>query len=108
MPGPDPASSAKCDMAYAFTYILASKPKGVLYVGVTTDLEKRMAQHKSGEVEGFTQRYNVKQLVWFQESEGIESAIAEEKRIKNWKREWKIELIEKTNPYWKDLSQEFT
>ena len=84
-------------------YILASKRNGTLYVGVTSDLAKRIWEHKNNMVEGFTKRYMVKQLVWYELHESMESAIMREKRIKNWKRAWKLELIESKNPDWLDL-----
>lgn len=87
-------------------YILASKPHGTLYVGVTNDLAFRMQEHKEGRGSKFTARYGVKQLVYAEPFEDIEAAIAAEKRIKRWRRQWKIELIEKQNPTWKDLSGE--
>lgn len=87
----------------AYVYILASARNGTLYVGVTSDLVKRVYEHKAKLVKGFTSRYNVDKLVWFEQSESIESAIAREKQLKEWKRAWKIELIEETNPYWNDL-----
>jgi len=84
-------------------YILASKRNGTLYIGVTSDLVKRVWEHKNKMVEGFTKRYNVHRLVWFEMHESMESAIAREKRLKNWKRKWKLELIESNNPNWLDL-----
>ena len=78
-------------------YILASKRNGTLYTGVTSDLVQRVWQHKNGVVEGFTKRYGVHLLVWFEIHETMASAIAREKAIKEWKRAWKIELIEKSN-----------
>ncbi len=84
-------------------YILASKRNGTLYVGVTSDLVKRIWEHKNNVVEGFTKRYMVKQLVWYELHESMESAIMREKRIKDWKRAWKLELIEAKNPAWLDL-----
>ena len=83
--------------------ILASKRNGTLYIGVTSDLVKRVWQHKNDVVEGFTKRYGVHQLVWYELHETIESAIAREKALKNWKRIWKLELIENSNPNWQDL-----
>ncbi len=91
-----------------FVYILASKRHGTLYVGVTSALAKRVFEHKSGFVEGFTKKYGVKSLVWFEATESIEAAIEREKQIKKWNRAWKIELIEKTNPTWRDLYPEIT
>ena len=83
-------------------YILASRRNGTLYVGVTSDLIKRVWEHKNGAVEGFTKRYNVHKLAWYEVHESMESAIAREKAIKAWNRKWKLGLIEKTNPEWKD------
>ncbi len=87
-------------------YILASKRNGTLYLGVTSNLVQRIWQHKNDFVEGFTKRYDVHTLVWFEGHESMESAIAREKAIKEWKREWKLELIEKVNPTWRDLYDE--
>jgi putative endonuclease len=87
-----------------YVYILASHKQGTLYVGVTNNLERRIWEHKTGNVKGFTSQYAVKQLVYFEETDSIEAAIAREKQLKNWKRNWKIELIEQTNPTWEDLS----
>ena len=84
-------------------YILASKRNGTLYTGVTSDLVKRVWEHRNNMVEGFTKRYGVHRLVWYEVHESILSAIQREKRLKEWKRIWKINLIEKTNPNWKDL-----
>ncbi|MBU8974711.1 GIY-YIG nuclease family protein [Lysobacter sp. MMG2] len=84
-------------------YLLASGPRGTLYVGVTSDLIRRVWQHKSAEAEGFTRRHHVHVLVWYEAHETMESAIAREKALKVWKRMWKIELIESTNPQWRDL-----
>jgi putative endonuclease len=84
-------------------YILASKRNGTLYIGVTSDLVKRIWEHKNNIVEGFTKRYNVHQLVWYEMHESMESAITREKRLKNWKRKWKLKLIESINPNWLDL-----
>ena len=84
-------------------YILAKKRNGTLYTGVTSDLVKRTAQHKSHAIPGFTQAHKVDQLVWFEAHPTMESAILREKAIKEWRRSWKLALIEKTNPCWKDL-----
>jgi putative endonuclease len=84
-------------------YILASQRNGTLYIGVTSDLVKRIWEHKNNMVKGFTKRYGVHQLVWYELHEGMESAIEREKRLKEWKRKWKLELIERTNPNWEDL-----
>jgi putative endonuclease len=92
-------------MSY-YVYILANKKDGVLYIGVTGDLIKRVYEHKNNLVEGFTQKYHVHQLVHFDETPDIESAITREKQMKKWRRQWKIELIEQSNPEWKDLYQD--
>jgi putative endonuclease len=84
-------------------YILASKRNGTLYIGVTSDLVKRIWEHKNNMVERFTKRYNIHRLVWYELHESMESAITREKRLKNWKRKWKLELIESRNPNWQDL-----
>jgi putative endonuclease len=84
-------------------YILASKRNGTLYIGVTSDLAKRIWQHKNDVVDGFTKRYRVHALVWYELHETMESAIGREKALKNWKRAWKLELIENSNPGWQDL-----
>ena len=87
-------------------YILASARNGTLYTGVTSDLLKRAWEHKSDLVEGFTKRYAVHVLVWFELHEDMLAAIRREKTIKGWKRRWKIELIETMNPEWRDLYAE--
>ena len=84
-------------------YMLASKPFGTLYIGVTSDLVQRIWQHKNDLVEGFSKKYRIHQLVWFELHDHMDSAIAREKNLKNWKRDWKIGLIEQDNPYWIDL-----
>lgn len=84
-------------------YLLASRRNGTLYVGVTSDLIQRIWQHKNDIVEGFTRRYSVHRLVWYEECGTMETAIAREKAIKEWKRAWKIRLIEDLNPEWRDL-----
>ena len=87
----------------AYVYILASQKNGTLYTGVTSDLIKRVWQHKNNVVEGFSKKYHVHLLVWYEVHNEIENAITREKQIKEWKRLWKLELIEKTNPTWRDL-----
>ena len=86
-----------------YVYILASKRKGTLYIGVTSDLIKRVYEHKNNLIEGFTQKYDVHNLVYYEVTESVESAINREKQLKKWNRAWKIKLIEKTDPKWKDL-----
>jgi putative endonuclease len=93
---------------YYYVYILASKPYGTLYTGVSSNLIGRTWQHKNDLVESFTKRYRVHRLVWYEQTESIESAINREKQIKKWRRRWKLDLIEKMNPDWKDLYDEIT
>ena len=76
---------------------------GTLYIGVTSDVVKRVWEHQSDFVDGFTKQYQVHKLVWYEVHENMESAITREKQLKEWKRQWKVELIEKVNPYWNDL-----
>ncbi|MGH8025589.1 MAG: GIY-YIG nuclease family protein [Pseudoxanthomonas sp.] len=85
------------------TYILASGRNGTLYIGVTSDLIARVWQHRDHVVDGFTSKYQVTQLVWYELHGTMEAAIIREKRIKKWNREWKIRLVEEQNPYWNDL-----
>ena len=87
----------------AYVYILASRKNGTLYVGVTSDLLRRIHEHKLAVIDGFTKRYGIKRLVWFEVHESIEAAIRREKRLKKWPRLWKTHLIEKANPAWRDL-----
>ena len=84
-------------------YILASQSYGTLYIGVTSNLIKRVWEHKNDLAEGFTSKYRVHKLVWYKLHDSMESAIQREKQIKNWKRNWKIRLIEQDNPHWIDL-----
>lgn len=84
-------------------YILASQRNGTLYIGVTSDLIKRIWEHKQDLVEGFTQKYKVHQLVYFEQHQDMLAAITREKQLKKWNRAWKLALIEKTNPDWRDL-----
>ncbi len=93
-------------MKHPVVYILASKPYGTLYIGVTSNLASRLEAHRSGAVEGFTKAYGVDRLVYFELHETMPDAIQREKRLKKWNRAWKIELIEKTNPLWVDLSEQ--
>jgi putative endonuclease len=85
-----------------FAYLLASKPHGTLYIGSTSDLVRRVWEHKVKAVSGFTAKYCVDRLVWFERHDTLEAAMQRERRIKGWKRRWKIELIEKDNPQWAD------
>lgn len=84
-------------------YIMTNRPRGVLYIGVTNDIARRVWEHREGFYKGFTQKYKLKQLVYYEEFEDINSAIEREKQLKLWSRAWKIELIEKENPNWDDL-----
>jgi len=86
-----------------YVYILTNKRNGTLYTGVTSDLVKRIYEHREGLCEGFTRQYNLKMLVWYESYEDIREAITREKQIKKWKRIWKLRLIEQTNPDWDDL-----
>lgn len=86
-----------------YVYILASKRNGTLYIGVTSDLVKRVYEHKNNFVDGFTQEYHVHDLVYYEQYEDINAAITREKQMKKWNRQWKINLIERENPEWRDL-----
>ena len=86
-----------------YVYILASKRNGTIYTGVTSNLVQRVWQHKNKMIEGFTQKYNVKILVYYEAHGNAENAIMREKQIKKWRRNWKLRLIEESNPHWKDL-----
>jgi putative endonuclease len=86
-----------------FVYILASRQNGTLYTGMTDDLVKRTWQHRNGVIPGFTKRYEVKTLVWYELHESRESALGRERQIKKWNRAWKLQAIEEKNPTWRDL-----
>ena len=90
-------------MKGGWVYIMSNKQDGTLYVGVTSDLIRRVWQHKEGEVEGFTKKHGLKRLVYFEPHDEIENAIKREKRLKHWSRAWKVRLIHETNPHWDDL-----
>lgn len=87
-----------------FVYMLASQKNGTLYVGVTSDLARRVSQHQQKSVESFTKRYGVDMLVYFEQTKDVRSALEREKCLKKWNRAWKIRLIEEKNPSWKDLT----
>ena len=89
-----------------YVYILASRRAGILYIGTTNNLARRIWEHKTNAVDGFTKRYNVHRLVWYDIADTAFAAITREKQLKKWKRAWKIQLIEKTNPEWRDLYDE--
>ena len=91
-----------------FVYIVASKRNGTLYIGMTDDLLKRAWQHRHGVISGFTRDYDVKNLVWYEVHETRESALARERQMKKWNRAWKLELIERGNPHWRDLNEVLT
>ncbi|MFB9246182.1 GIY-YIG nuclease family protein [Massilia antarctica] len=93
---------------YSFVYILASDPYGTLYTGVTSDLVKRVWEHRNAVVEGFTKRYDVHKLVWYEMHTDIMEAIKREKQIKKWRRNWKVNLVQAGNPAWRDLYLDFT
>ncbi len=93
-------------MKQPIVYILANQPNGTLYIGVTSNLSKRIYEHKSHAVEGFTDKYDIGLLVWYEVHETMESAIVREKALKRWNRAWKIELIEKDNRDWRDLYED--
>ena len=90
-----------------YLYILTNKSNNVLYIGVTNDLIRRIFEHKNKLVEGFTKKYNLRKLVYYEATNDIEGAINREKQLKNWHRDWKINLIDQFNPDWKDLSDDF-
>ncbi|WP_139959267.1 GIY-YIG nuclease family protein [Flavicella sediminum] len=94
-------------MKQFYVYILASKKEGVLYIGVTNDLERRVLEHKTKINKGFTSKYNIDKLMYFEIFSSIEAAILREKQMKKWKREWKVNRIVENNPSWEDLSKEW-
>ena len=104
--GSRPASAFMKYTKYYYVYILTNRTNEVLYIGVTNNLIRRIGEHKKDSVEGFTKKYKVHKLVYFQQTDNIESAIIREKQIKNWHRQWKINLITKDNPEWNDLYDE--
>ena len=87
-----------------YVYILANKRNGTLYIGVTSNLQRRIQEYKEKQVEGFTEKYNVNKLVYFEQTTDVMSALTREKQLKKWNRAWKLNLIEKENPQWKDLT----
>ena len=90
-----------------YVYIFTNKFNRVLYIGVTNNLERRVFEHKNKLVEGFSKKYNLKKLVYYEVTDDVISAIGREKQLKNWHRDWKINLIKEFNPNWKDLGEEF-
>ena len=91
-----------------WVYILASRRNGTLYIGMTDDLVRRAWEHRTGTIPGFTREYGIKMLVWFEQHETRESALQRERQLKKWNRAWKLQLIERFNPSWKDLADELT
>ena len=91
-----------------YVYILASRKNGALYIGVTNDLTRRVWEHKNKIVEGFSKKYNTDKLVYYEQCLSIESSIHREKQLKKWNRQWKIDLLEKENPDWKDMYYDIT
>jgi len=90
-------------MRQGFVYILTDRRNGTLYTGVTSDLRNRVDQHRRGLIEGFTKKYNLRRLVWYEVHTDMREAIIREKRIKAWRRRWKVRMIEDVNPEWDDL-----
>ena len=90
-------------MKQYFVYIMTNKPNGVLYIGVTSDLVKRCYQHKNNLADGFTKKYHLHQLIYYEDTSDVYEALTREKRLKKWRREWKLDLINKFNPSWNDL-----
>ena len=93
-------------MRGGFVYLMANRPDGTLYVGVTSDLPRRAWEHREGAIDGFTKRYGLKRLVWFEAHDDIRTAIQREKTMKHWPRAWKVRLIVAANPEWRDLFDE--
>ncbi len=91
-----------------YVYILSNKRNGTLYTGVTSDLLKRVYEHKNDLIDGFSKRYGIHDLVWYEMHETAESAISGEKQIKKWNRKWKLDLIDNSNPFWEDLYEKLT
>ena len=94
------------DVRKFYIYMLASRRNGTLYIGMTNDLLRRVREHRSGLVEGFTKKYGVQMLVWYEVAESAFSAIQREKQLKHWRRAWKLRMIEEGNPAWRDLFDE--
>ena len=90
-----------------YVYILASDRNGTLYIGVTNNIFRRVNEHKNKDIKGFTEKYNIDKLVYYEKYEDINEAIIQEKRLKKWNRKWKLDLIEQSNPKWRDLSENF-
>ena len=89
-----------------YIYIMASRRNGTLYIGITNDIVRRVYEHKNNFIDGFTSKYGIHNLVYYEQFDNIESAIQREKQLKKWNRKWKLELIERANPNWKDLYED--
>ncbi len=100
------ADQVRHDHMQGFVYIMAKEKNGTIYLGVTNDLVRRVQEHKEGMAEGFTKKYGLRKLVYYETGGGITDAIAREKLFQNWHRDWKINLIEERNPGWEDLYNE--
>ena len=98
----------RTSMRFGYVYILASKPYGTLYIGVTNDIARRVYEHREGTASKFTKKYGVTRLVWFEEWQTVPDAIQRETSLNRWRRDWKIDLINKTNPEWRDLYEMLT
>lgn len=90
-----------------YVYILSNKKNGTLYIGMTNDLETRLFEHKNKIIEGFTKRYGLDKLIYFEQFQFVNDAIKREKQLKNWNRQWKIDIVEKDNKEWEDLSSDW-
>jgi len=90
-----------------YVYILSNKKNGTLYIGMTNDLERRLFEHKNKIIEGFTKRYGLDKLIYFEQFQFVNDAIKREKQLKNWNRQWKIDIVEKDNKEWEDLSSDW-
>ena len=95
-------------MQFSYVYIVTNKRRGVMYIGVTTDLIRRVSEHRQSLIPGFSKRYNCTRLVWYEVHEDVRMAIQKEKSLKRWYREWKIALVENGNPAWRDLFSEMS
>lgn len=91
-----------------YVYIMASKKNGTLYIGITNDLIRRVYEHRNDLIDGFTRRYGIHKLIYFEQTDDVLSAIQREKQLKKWHRKWKVDLIEQENPEWRDLYDEIT
>ena len=101
----DSGMTNSCFMKQYYVYILTNKSNRVLYIGVTNNLIRRILEHKKKEIKGFTQKYNCTKLVYYEATESVDGAIEREKQLKNWHRQWKINLITENNPDWEDLAE---